>query len=72
MSGTVRILAVILGVALWATLSFGTGARWYLAIPAGLAIFMIFPICDRLVAEWRGNRRLDHIVKDAQDRRDGS
>lgn len=72
MSWPVRILAIVFGVASWAGLSFGAGVRWYLAIPAGLAIFVIFPICDRLVAEWRGNRRLDHIVKDAQDRRDGS
>ena len=72
MSGIVRILAVVFAAAVMAVLYFAANIRWYLAVPAGLAVFIGFPICHEFVAKWRRRVRATSISKNAQDRNEHS
>lgn len=69
MSGTVRILAMLFGAALSATLYFGLDISWYLAVLAGGATLMAFPICHEFVARTRRSVHLKRIIRDARGRK---
>lgn len=63
MSGTVRILAISIGAAVWAALYFIFSISPYFAVPAGVVAFALFPICAELLARQGRIDRLARIVR---------
>ena len=72
MSGTVRILAIVLGAAAGAILYFAWHFPWYLASIAAVAVLTLFPICHEFVAGLRRDARLKHLLHHEQERQDAS
>ena len=73
MSGTVRILAIMLGTATAAILHFYFYYNWYVAGVGGAAILIGFPILHEFVADLRRrNTRSRNDRRREQERKDSS
>ena len=72
MSGIVRILAIVLGIAAAAMLYFAWHFPWYLASIAAVAVLVLFPITHEFVAGLRRDVRLKHLLRHERERHDAS